>query len=366
MTSHASLPSAGPPVADFDAALLDLDGVVYVGGDAVAHAAPALKAAREAGMALAFVTNNASRTPAAVADHLSSIGVPAKPDEVVTSAQAAARTAAEQLPPGARVLTVGATGLRQALLEQGFEPVDTMAEDPVAVVQGFDPEMTWYRLAEAAYGLQRGLPWIASNTDMTIPTPHGRAPGNGTLVGMLTATTGRSPVVCGKPEPPMHRETIIRTGAQRPLVVGDRLDTDIEGANRAGVESLLVFTGVTDAADVVGAPGHLRPTLLAADLRGLHHRHPAVTPHPDGLGWQCRRWDSRVEAGALRLSTRSERARTGDNDEDYLLVDDRVDGIRAACVAVWSAADAGASVPDPSQVADELGRVGLGLVVPKD
>jgi HAD superfamily hydrolase (TIGR01450 family) len=316
-------------------ALLDLDGVVYVGSRAVPGAPEALRGAGAAGMRLAYVTNNASRPPAAVASHLRSLGVPAREDEVVTSAQAAARVLADLVPAGARVLVVGGEGLRVALRERGLEPVARSADEPVAVVQGFSPDVDWALLAEGAYALARGVPWVASNTDLTIPTPAGRAPGNGTLVEVLRLATGRSPVVAGKPETAMHREAVLRTAATRPLVVGDRLDTDIEGATRAGVDSLLVLTGVTDAVGLVLAPPHLRPTYVAADLRGLLQQHPA-TRWADG--WCCRQAIARVQDGRLEVTT---------------LGGDPLDALRASCAAVWNAA----GTVEPDGVGEALAAV---------
>ncbi|WP_349260611.1 HAD-IIA family hydrolase [Actinocrinis sp.] len=253
----------------YDTALLDLDGVVYRGKDAVPHAVDSLMAAADAGMRLAYVTNNASRTPTAVASHLRELGLPAHAEDVVTAAQAVARVIAEQVPEGARVLVIGGEGLRQALLEHRLTLVSSAEDNPAAVVQGYRPDTSWTDLAEAAYAIERGAPWFAANTDRTMPTARGIAPGNGALVGAVAAATGTWPTVAGKPEPALHRETMIRTNAQRPLVVGDRLDTDIEGANRAGVDSLLVLTGVTRLQDLKDAPKEHQPTYLAQDLRGL-------------------------------------------------------------------------------------------------
>lgn len=258
-----------PLAALYDTALLDLDGVVYRGADAVPHAVSSLMAAAKAGMHLAYVTNNASRTPAAVAEHLRELGLPVEAEDVVTAAQAVARLIAEQVPPGARVLVIGADGLRQALLEHGLTLVSSADDDPAAVVQGYRPDTSWQDLAEAAYAVERGVPWFAANTDRTMPTARGIAPGNGALVGAVAAATGTWPTVAGKPEPALHRETMLRTEAKRPLVVGDRLDTDIEGANRAGVDSLLVLTGVTRLEQLGDAPKKQQPTYAAQDLRGL-------------------------------------------------------------------------------------------------
>ena len=338
--ARTMLDSADAPLASlFDVALLDLDGVVYVGPSAVRGAREHLLEARSLGMRLAYVTNNASRTPDVVADHLRDLGMPAEAADVVTSAQAAARVVAEQVDVGSRVLVVGGTGLREALRERGMVPVSSVDDDPVAVVQGFSPDLAWPLLAEGAYALERGLPWIASNTDLTIPTPRGRAPGNGTLVDVLRQATGREPVVAGKPETPMHAEAVARTGSSRPLVVGDRLDTDIEGANRASVASLLVFTGVTDEADVVLATDEHRPAFIADDLAGLHHAHPPTTRSDEV--WTCGSAQARIDEGALRLTHR----RPGSP---------RLDAVRAACAAAWTY---GVRRLDPAAVRRELAAV---------
>lgn len=323
----------------YDTALLDLDGVVYAGGAAIAHAVDALGAARDGGMRLAYVTNNALRTPDAVAGHLTELGVPADAADVITSAQAVARLIAEQVPAGSRVLVIGGEGLRVALRERGLEPVESADDDPVAVVQGYGgPELPWGRFAEASYAIARGVPWFASNTDLTIPSGRGIAPGNGAAVEVVRIATGAEPRVAGKPLPPMHRETILRTGAERPLVVGDRLDTDIEGAFNGDVDSLLVLTGVTDGAQLVAARPEHRPTYVDVDLRGLLTGQPEVA-EAEGE-FRCGGWSASVRDGALVLE--------GDGVA--------VDGLRALCGAAWAHGGDGACdlVPDKA-----LARLGL-------
>ncbi|MFH8474158.1 HAD hydrolase-like protein [Streptomyces sp. NPDC018000] len=322
----------------YDTALLDLDGVVYAGGHAIVHAVDSLGAARDGGMHLAYVTNNALRTPAAVAEHLTELGVPAEPADVITSAQAVARLMADQLPAGARVLVVGGEGLRVALRERGLVPVESADDGPAAVVQGYGgPGMTWGRFAEASYAIARGVPWFASNTDLTIPSARGIAPGNGAAVEVVRIATGAEPQVAGKPLPPMHRETVLRTGAQRPLVVGDRLDTDIEGAFNGGVDSLLVLTGVTDAAQLVAAEPKRRPTYVDADLRGLLTGQPDVTRRGDGFG--CGGWTASVRGDDLVLE--------GEGDV--------LDGLRALCGAAWSYAGDGSCGLDAGKAVARLG-----------
>jgi HAD superfamily hydrolase (TIGR01450 family) len=272
-----------PLAAVHDVALLDLDGVVYVGPHAVPHAAESLDAALERfGMRSAFVTNNASRPPAVVAEHLVALGVHAGAADVVTSAQAGARVLAESLSAGARVLAVGGPGVAEALRERGFVPVASADDDPAAVMQGYGPDVGWRALAEASLAIDRGVLWVATNLDRTIPSPRGRVIGNGSLVMALQHATGAVPVVAGKPEPPLMRESVERTHAERPLVVGDRLDTDIEGATRSGLPSLLVLTGVTDWHDLLGAPPAHRPTYLDLDLRALLRPAPAVHVDVEG------------------------------------------------------------------------------------
>ncbi|MEU5402563.1 HAD hydrolase-like protein [Streptomyces sp. NPDC005963] len=308
----------------YDTALLDLDGVVYAGGAAIGHAVDSLLVAQRGGMRLAYVTNNALRPPDAVAAHLRELGLSADAEDVINSAQAVARLISEQVPAGSRVLVIGGEGLRVALRERGLEPVDSADDDPAAVVQGYGgPELPWGRFAEACYAIARGVPWFASNTDLTIPSGRGIAPGNGAAVEVVRIATGAEPQVAGKPLPPMHRETILRTGARRPLVVGDRLDTDIEGAFNGAVDSLLVLTGVTDAARLLVARPEHRPTYVDADLRGLLTGQPDVAPVGDAFG--CGGWTAGVRDGELVL----------DGDGEVL------DGLRALCAAAWSTAGDG-------------------------
>lgn len=322
----AALAGSPRPLAEtHDVALLDLDGVVYLGAQPVPAAVGAVAAARAAGMRVAFVTNNASRGPAAVAAHLSALGIPARPPDVITSAMAVARLLGERLPAGARVLVAGAAGLTEAVAGAGFELVGSADAGPAAVASGYDPSIDYPRLAEASLAVHRGALWVAANEDATVPTPRGPLPGMGALVALIATATGRRPMVVGKPHPELHVESVRRTGARRPLVVGDRLDTDIEGANRAGTPSLLVLTGVTGPQDLLSAPPERRPTYLAADLWGL------VSAHPAAAGGRCGGAVAMVVDGALQVS--------GDAGTSGL------DRLRAACSAAWAAADEGLPVP---------------------
>lgn len=253
----------------FDVLLLDLDGTIYLGGQIIPHVAEVLPEAARRGARPMFVTNNASRPPAEVAGALQDMGVTAVAADVLTSPEAAATMLAETHAPGSRVLVVGAKALADAVANVGLEPVRLATDDPVAVVQGHSPDTGWRDLAEACVALRAGVDWVASNTDTTLPTDRGLLPGNGAMVHALMAATGLTPRVAGKPNRPLLDEAVRRAGASRPLVVGDRLDTDIEAGVLAEMPSLLVFTGVSTAADLLAAPAERRPTYLAFDLRGL-------------------------------------------------------------------------------------------------
>ncbi len=303
----------------YDAALLDLDGVVYLGGTPIPGSADALAEAVKQGMRLAFVTNNASRTPHAIAAQLSAMGIAATATDIVTSAQAAAHLIADRFPAGSRVLVSGGMGLRLAVRARGLRPVTTAAERPVAVVQGYAPDLTYELLAEAATAIRAGAWFVASNADATLPSPRGPQPGNGSLVQLLVTATGQEPMVAGKPEPPLHAESVERVGAKRPLVVGDRLDTDIEGAVRAGTDSMLVFTGVSRPVDALLAPPQRRPAYLAADLSGLNASHPEVARSGGAFG--CGGWTA-VADDHRRLTI------SGSGSP--------LDGLRALCAAAWS------------------------------
>ncbi|MBO0832429.1 MAG: HAD-IIA family hydrolase [Actinobacteria bacterium] len=312
---------AGPLSSYYDAALLDLDGVVYLGGTPIAGAAAALTAAARAGMKLAYVTNNASRTPHGIAGQLVAMGVPATAADIVTSAQAAAHLLADRLPAGSPVLVVGGAGLRQAVRERGLRPVTSAGVGPLAVVQGYAPDISYGLLAEATYAINGGAWYVLSNADPTLPTPRGAAPGNGSLAQVLIHATGVEPVVAGKPEPPLHTESVQRVGAKRPLVVGDRLDTDIEGAFRGGTDSLLVLTGVTSPADLLLAAPEHRPPYVSIDLGGLNASHPAVTAVNGGFS--CGGWTAALGTGEGWLAV------TGGGEW--------IDALRTLCAAAWTA-----------------------------
>ncbi|MEU5949868.1 HAD-IIA family hydrolase [Micromonospora sp. NPDC047465] len=296
--------------------VFDLDGVIYLIDRPIPGAVEAVGQLHAEGRRVAFATNNASRRSSEVAALLTGIGVPARPEEVLTSAAAAAELLRDRLPPGAAVLVVGAEALRAEVRAAGLTPVSRADESPVAVVQGYGPQVGWVDLAEASVAVRGGATWIATNTDRTLPSGRGPLPGNGALVAALRTALGRDPdVVVGKPEPALFATAARRAGEGRALVVGDRLDTDIEGARRAGLDSLLVFTGVSDVAELLAAPPEHRPTYVAMDLAGLFDPAAVVRVPGPADGWSVTSRD-----GALELSGAGR----------------PLDAVAALCAAAWT------------------------------
>lgn len=316
-------PSTAAPLEGVDVVLADLDGVVYAGAGALPHAVESLNRARE-GRALAYITNNASRTDASVAAHLSELGLRTAARDVVTSPQAAMRLLSTRIPAGSTVLVVGGDGLVVEVEKAGFAVTRSADDAPAAVVQGFAPEVGWAQLAEAAFALKvpeedGGIPWIATNTDWTIPQSRGIAPGNGTLVSAVHTAVGRLATVAGKPEVPIFEEAVSRFDARHPLFLGDRLDTDILGANRAGIASALVLTGIDRPKHVLAAPEGSRPTYILGDLRELHEPYPHVAI-TDGVA-TVRGATVAIDGPDVRIVSEGDRP---------------IDLVRAGAAAIWS------------------------------
>jgi len=331
-------------VSAYDLVILDLDGVVYLIDQPIPGAAEAVAALHARGTPVAFATNNASRRAPEVAGLLGRVGVPAGVDEVVTSAQAAAAALATRHGAGAPVLVVGAEALRAEVRDAGLRPVETADAGPVAVVQGYAPDVGWPQLAEACVAIRAGADWVATNTDTTLPSPRGPLPGNGALVAALRTALDRGPdLIVGKPEPGLFRAAAARVGAARPLVVGDRLDTDIEGAARSGMDSLLVLTGIATARDLLAAPAGRRPVYVATDLSGLCTVDMGERLRPTGDRSEVGGWVASRDGGRIRLDG------TGT----------ALDALRALCGVAWS----GPSGPSGPSGVDVVDQVDLGDVV---
>lgn len=329
----------------YDAVLLDLDGTLVRGKEAVPGASEVLDTLHNSGVAVQFITNNASRSPEQVADHLAAVGIRVRPDEVATSAQAAVAVLAGELPAGSPVFVLGAPALADGVREAGLRVVTAASDGPVAVVQGHSPDTCWAQLAEACLAIRAGARWIACNVDRTLPTERGLLPGNGSMVAALEAATDRTPTVTGKPERPLLDAAVRRVEASKPLVVGDRLDTDIAGARAAEMDSLLVLSGVSDAAALLAAPPQQRPVFLGADVRTLCGSLEAarIEARPG--------WRAVVDDGTVVLQ--------GDGAGE-----DPLDALRTVC-ALWWMEGGG---PVRLRAADEpsartLDAVGLGAAV---
>lgn len=312
------------PLEGVDVVLADLDGVVYAGPGALPHAVDSLNRAGET-RRLGYITNNASRRDATVAEHLRDLGLDAtRPHDVVTSPQAAMRLLRERVTVGSTILVVGGDGLVFEIEKAGYVVTRSADDAPAAVVQGFAPEIGWAELAEAAYALatpedEGGIPWIATNTDWTIPQARGIAPGNGTLVSAVHTAVGRLATVAGKPERPIFDEAVARFGARHPLFIGDRLDTDIAGAQAAGIDSVLVLTGIDRPKHVLAAPTNSRPAFILGDLRELHEPYPATIVDGDV---------TTVGSAAVRI----------DGPDIHIVSEgDRpIDLVRAGAAAIWA------------------------------
>ena len=302
---------------EFDAVYFDLDGVLYRGLVGVSGAAETVSELVRSGCTVAYVTNNASRTPGEVASHLHELGIPAAANEVITSSQVAVQILGKHAPVGSRVFVVGGVGVEQALLDAGF----IASRDPrdcVAVVQGFGPLVSWDDLAQASYLIQGGAIWIATNLDSTIPTQVGIAPGNGSFVTAVRNAVGREPDgVGGKPDRSMMEQTMAAFPAKAPLLVGDRYDTDVAAGIAAGMSTMLVLSGVSTPADVWASK--IRAGYLGESVQDLITEY--VGPQKSADGYCC------GEAKAVYLVTDSVVRATGGT---------RLERLRAADSLKWS------------------------------
>lgn len=317
-------PLGAAPVEGRDLVLADLDGVVYKGSVAIPRAVEQLNAAAET-LRVGYLTNNASRRAATVAEQLSGFGLNLTEADVVTSPQAATVLLGHHVAPGAKVLVIGGDGLVDELEKAGYEVTRSAADHPDAVVQGFAPHVGWEHLAEAAFALAESpgkplLPWIATNTDWTIPVERGIAPGNGTLVSAVHTAVQRLPVFAGKPERAIFESAFERFGTSNALMIGDRLDTDIKGANNAGIASLHVLTGVDRPKQLVSASADMRPDYIVENLDGLHEQYPETVFGKDGV--------AKVGTAKVRMN--------GHIVEIVDEGDSRINLLRAGCAAIWA------------------------------
>ncbi|MDN5800411.1 MAG: HAD-IIA family hydrolase [Corynebacterium casei] len=266
-------------IEQHDALLLDLDGTVWEGGRAIDGAVDFINSC---GLPSVYVTNNASRAPEAVAEKLRGIGLKVETADVLTSAQAAVTLAGEHVPQGAKILVIGADSFRDLVTAAGYTVVASADDKPDAVLQGFDPSVDWAQLTEGALAIRQGAKYVASNLDSSLPTERGLAVGNGSLVAAIESATGVSPVSAGKPEPEMFVQAAKLVGAKRPLVVGDRLNTDIAGGNAAAMNTFHVLTGVSHEMELIEASKEYRPNFIGDSLSDMTRSAHELAPGAQG------------------------------------------------------------------------------------
>ena len=330
--------SRKPLVETADVLLIDLDGVCYAGTRDIPNAASGLAAAREAGIKFQFVTNNASRTPQQVAEKLKGHQIAAAAEEVMTAAMDAVEILTQKIEPASKVLVVGTQALRDTVAQAGFEVVSKASEQPAAVIQGYGAEVGWAELSEAAYAINAGALFMATNLDATLPTEKGFALGNGSLVAAVEHATGQKPFAGGKPFAGIYRKAAAHAGASKPLVVGDRLDTDIAGAVAADMLSFHVLTGVSDAKAVALAYPDRRPSYLGLDLTDLTRVHPGPVHQPTGA------WTS-GESAAFMVAEDGRVMREDEPVDNGAVLS--LEDYRALVAAVWDARDQGVFVHLP-------------------
>ena len=321
MAIEANHVAAKSLASHYDTVLADLDGVIYEGTMAIAGAAEAILGLKKQGLKVGFVTNNSSRKTSTIAEQLATFGVAARPDEIISSGQTGVELMQGMIAPGSKVLVVGGEGLRARGEAAGFELVKDSNGEPKAVIQGFSPDLTWRELAEASFAIQRGAVWVATNSDWTIPQERGLAPGNGTMLAAVHTATGIFAKVAGKPEPAIFDTAMRVFGSRKALFVGDRLDTDILGANRAEIDSVLVLTGVSTRKDLLAAKKEERPAFVVESMLDL--LEPYVEPKRTKHGFRC--GDALVENLLDRIVVVE-----GDPTS--------IEALRAACSVIWNSA----------------------------
>lgn len=303
----------------YDTLLADLDGVVYEGSNSIEGAVESINSLQAQGVAVGYVTNNSSRKPETIAQQLNAFGLSVQAHEIIGSAQTGTELLATLIEPGSKVLVVGGDGLRSKVTDGGFVVVDSADDEPAGVIQGFAPDVSWRNLAEASFAIQRGAKWVATNSDWTLPQERGLAPGNGTLVSAVHTAVGQLPLVAGKPEPAIFLTALRQFETNSAIFVGDRIDTDITGANRAGIDSALVMTGVSTRKELLGVKPEGRPKFILGNLVELTKAYQQ--PKKTKRGFSC---------GSAEVELLGNRVVVTHGEPGSL------DALKAACSVIWS------------------------------
>jgi 4-nitrophenyl phosphatase len=252
------------------ALILDMDGVIWKADAPIGDLASIFKHIRERGLKFVFATNNSTRTSEQYVEVLKELGVDVEPWQVVTSSQGAAHAVAQKFPRGTKVFMIGEDGIRMALEERGFEILSVEnAPTAQAVVMGIDRDINFQKVVEATLLVRKGIPFYATNTDKTFPTPRGEIPGSGAWISVITTSTGAQPIIAGKPFPFLMELSLEKLGTRKEetLVVGDRLETDIAAGQAVGCPTALVLSGVSTMEQA--REWTPKPDIIAEDLAGL-------------------------------------------------------------------------------------------------
>jgi len=308
-------------ISGYDTLLADLDGVIYEGTQAIAGAVEAIHLVQAEGIGVGYVTNNSSRRPETIAEQLAGFGIVCAPEDIISSGQTGVELLATMIDSGSKVLVVGGEGLRMRVVDAGFELVESSDDSPAAVIQGFAPDVAWKHLAEAAYAIQKGAKWVATNQDWTLPQERGLAPGNGTLVSAVHTAVGILPIVAGKPEPAIFKTATDHFSSKKAIFVGDRIDTDIVGSNRAGIDSALVLTGVSTRKELLGIGVEGRPTFVLSSLKELN-----------GVYEQPKRTKRGFSCGGVTVELLAGKVRVIEGDPHSMAA------LKAACAVIWDSA----------------------------
>ena len=258
------------PSKKIKALILDMDGVIWRDANAIGDLPSIFSKMRELGLKFTLATNNSTRTISEYIQIFASVGVSLSPDEILNSSQTTAQILRETFPQGTEIFTIGESGLYSALKDEGLQPVGLEnIQAPKAVVMGMDRSINFEKMAEATLLVNSGIPFYATNPDVSFPTTRGSIPGNGAWINVVKIATGVDPIIAGKPEPEMLRVALRRMGTNldETIMVGDRFETDIMAGQKIGCKTCLVLSGVTSQEKARKLSP--QPDFICADLSTL-------------------------------------------------------------------------------------------------
>lgn len=249
--------------------IIDMDGVLWRESEPIGDLPAIFDRIREAGLQLILATNNSTRTIDQYLERFTKFGVTLEASQVITSGQGVGMYLKDQYPDGANVYVVGQPGLKKTLASYSLNVVDEEEQDVQAVVASMDFSLTYDKIKHASMLIRAGSDFIGTNPDPTLPTPHGFVPGSGTVIGAIEIASGTKAKIIGKPQPTLYKMALKRLGLkpEETLAIGDRLDTDIAGAQAAGIHTALVLTGASTLEDAQHFDP--QPEIIIQDLQEL-------------------------------------------------------------------------------------------------